>query len=193
MTDVDFLLIIRRRLTDYRYNHSLAVAKSAAKLARLYNESETRAYTAGLLHDVMKDSEKQEQLDLFTKHSIVLSPLEKASPELWHPIAGECFAREELGIDDEDVLAAIRYHTTGRASMSLLEKIIFVADFISEDRQYDGVERMRRKAAQSLEFAMAEGYQFTMTKLLEDERLIHPHMLEGYNELVLRKDDYFHE
>lgn len=189
MTDADYLAVVRGHLGDYRFAHSLGVADSAKNLAVRYGADPERAYTAGLLHDVMKDTAKEEQLTLFAEYGVRLLPEEQIAPQLWHAIAGECFARNVLRLCDEDMLAAIRYHTTGRAGMSLLEKIVFTADFISSDRVYPGVERMREKAQISLELAMTEGFQFTMTKLLAEEKAIHPDMLQGYNEIIINRKD----
>ncbi|MDR1630244.1 MAG: bis(5'-nucleosyl)-tetraphosphatase (symmetrical) YqeK [Oscillospiraceae bacterium] len=186
MTDAEYLAVVRGRLGGYRFTHSLGVAESAKVLAARYGADEQKAYTAGLLHDVMKDTANEEQLALFAEYGVRLLPEEQIAPQLWHAIAGECFAKQVLGVCDADILAAIRYHTTGRAGMSLLEKVVFTADFISIDRVYPGVERMREKAQISLDAAMAEGFQFTMTKLLADEKAIHPDMLAGYNEIILK-------
>ena len=95
-------------------------------------------------------------------------------------MSGSIVVRDELGIDDEDILNAIRYHTTGRAGMSLLEKVIFTADFTSEERTYSGVATMRKKSKKSLEEAMLYGYQF------KRQLAIHPDEVACYNEIVLQ-------
>ncbi len=101
-------------------------------------------------------------------------------------MAGAVYVKNELGINDEEIINAIRYHTTGRKNMSLLEKVIYIADFISDDRNYNGVERMREKAAVSLESAMEEGLQFSIAELTEKLLPIHPDSIDAYNEIVMK-------
>ena len=103
-------------------------------------------------------------------------------------MAGEAFLRTELRITDEDILRAVRYHTTGRGGMTLLEKIIYIADYISADRAYDGVEKMRNLAEKSLESAMMFGLTFTISELCDKEQVVHPDSVDCYNELCILKD-----
>ena len=93
-----------------------------------------------------------------------------------------------LDINDADIINAIRFHTTGRSNMSLLEKIIFVADFTGDERNYDGVDIMREKALRSLEEAMIYGLQFTIQDLSSRALTIHPNALSCYNELILKDE-----
>ena len=103
-----------------------------------------------------------------------------------HQTTGAVYAEKTYGVDP-DIAAAIRYHTTGRAGMSLLEKILFVADFISDDRDYNGVEDMRERAKTSLEHTMEEGLRFTIEDLAKEDRPIHPGTVAVYNEILLEK------
>lgn len=175
---------IREKLSDYRYTHSLNVALSAAELCRRFGGDEEAAYTAGLMHDVLKEQTKDEALAFFSEHSILLTPVEMSAPKLWHAMAGARYCREKYNFSDE-IISAIRYHTTGKLNMTALEKILFVADFISADRSYNGVEEMRRRAEISLESAMAEGLRFTIEELAAAARPIHPDTLACYNETLL--------
>ena len=90
-----------------------------------------------------------------------------------------------FSVTDEDMLNAVRYHTTGRKDMSLLEKIVFIADFIGEERDYNGVEIMREKALKSLDEAIVEGLSFTIKDLTDKEALIHPDTIDAYNDALL--------
>ena len=175
---------IRERLSDFRYIHSLEVAKSARALAVKYGCDEEAAYTAGLAHDVLKELSREEFLSFFEKAGIELSLVEKSAMKLWHAIAGAEYLKREYGFSDE-IITAVRYHTTGREGMSLLEKILFIADFISADRNYNGVEGMRERAEISLEYAMEEGLRFTVEDLAKECRPIHPDTLSCYNEILL--------
>lgn len=176
---------IRERLSDFRYFHSLEVAESARRLAEKYGFDSERAYIAGLSHDVLKELTKEEYFSFFERENIKLSALEKSAPKLWHSIAGAVYLRNTYGFDDE-IITAVRYHTTGRENMSLCEKILFVADFISLDRSYNGVEDMRERAEISLEKAMEEGLRFTIEELSAKCLPIHPDTIACYNEILLK-------
>ena len=91
----------------------------------------------------------------------------------------------ELGIEDEDILNAVRYHTTARKGMTTLEKVIYIADFISAERDYPGVDELRRASRESLERVMLEGLSFSMCDLSKRKMLIHPNTFEAYNEILL--------
>lgn len=179
--------LLRTKLGDYRLRHSFCVADAARMLAARYGADPEKAYFAGLLHDVMKDAPRDEQKEMIERGGTVLTETELANPKVWHAMAGEAYLRTELGVADADVLSAVRYHTTGRAKMSLLEKILYVADYLSADREYDGVERMRRLAESSLEEAMLFGLSFTISDLAQKEQIIHPDSVDCYNEICLKK------
>lgn len=176
--------LLRSKLDDYRYIHSLGVAKSAKELAALYGADEEKAYTAGLLHDVMKNASPDEQLQIMEKADIILSPCEKLNQKLWHAIAGAAFLKTELNITDEEIISAVRWHTTGKAGMTTLEKTVYLADFISEDRTYPDVDEVRRLAYISLERAIVYTQKYCIQKLLSQNMIIDPSGVECYNDLV---------
>ncbi len=177
--------IIRARLGDYRYHHSLCVADEAARLARLYGADEKKAYTAGLLHDILKDTDAKSQLQMFKDFAILLDEVEMQVKKLWHARAGAAFLEHILGIDDREILEAVRYHTTGRAGMGLLEKVVFVADFTSADRDYPDVDAVRRLSDVSLEDTMVYAVAYTIHDLLNRGQTVHPNTVALYNELIL--------
>ncbi len=177
--------IIRARLSDYRYRHSLCVADESARLAQKYGADTATMYTAGLLHDILKDTPANAQLQILQDFGILLDGVAKVVPKLWHAVSGAAFIEHILGVKEPAILQAVRYHTTGRAGMSLEEKILFVADFTSADRDYPDVGEMRRLADVSLEEAMVYGIDFTIRDLLAGGQPVHPDTLAAYNEIVL--------
>lgn len=185
-TNEEIMAVLKERLTPRRYIHSLNVAESATMLARIYGADEEKAYTAGLVHDSCKDMPAGLQLSYLLENKVEMTDLEINTAKLYHAMSGKVFARNEFGIEDEDMLNAVRYHTTGRRGMSLLEKIIFVADFISDERDYNGVEIMREKAVSSLDEAIVEGLSFTIKDLIDAERLVHPDTLDAYNDSLFK-------
>ena len=173
------------KLSDYRRVHSLNVADEAVRFAEKYGGDVGKARIAGLLHDVTKETPPEIQLKIIEKGGIILTELEKRSSKLWHAISGACYIRDELGIDDEDIFNAVRYHTTARAGMSLLEKIVFLADFTSAERSYPDIDVIREYAESSLEEGMLYGIGFTISRLTGRRDLISPDALNAYNEILL--------
>ena len=180
-----FKAILRTRLSERRYHHSLCVADEAARLAGRYGADPEQAYTAGLLHDIMKDTDRNAQLQILEDFGILLSEVERAAPKLWHAMSGAAFIRNILHVEDEAIITAVRYHTTGRAGMSRLEQVLFVADFTSADRDYPDVAEIRRLADVSLEAAMEYGIVYTVRELLDRRAAVHPDTIAAYNALVL--------
>ncbi len=176
--------IISQRMKSARFKHSKNVAKEAVRLARKYGADADKAELAGILHDATKETEAEEQMALIAKAGITLSPMEQDSPKLWHAISGCAYVQTVLGIDDREILDAIRYHTTGRAGMTLLDKVIFIADFTSADRDYEGVDKMRKAADRNLDEAVLEGMAFTIADLAQRKLTIAPDTFAGYNEMA---------
>lgn len=180
---------IQARLTEWRFRHSVNVSKEAVRLAEKYGCDVHKAELAGLLHDVMKDVSKKEQLEFIEKYDIKLSKYEENAPKLWHAITGAVYVRKVLDIKDKDICNAIRYHTTGRAGMSLLEKIIYVADCTSEERDYEGVDDVRSAADSSLDDAVEIAAAFTLQERLNDHTPLHPDTVGAYNDVMLAKQE----
>ena len=186
MNPEDYKAVIKPFLSEKRYYHSVCVQKAALRLAKKYGADPEKASVAGILHDIMKDLPQPEQLERMKKYGVTLTRLELAAPKLWHAILGAAYLRAELHIEDPEILGAVRFHTTGRQNMTLLEKVLFVADFISDDRDYPGVEKMRAAARESLEEAAAEGIVFTLCDLAGSRKPIHPDTIAAYNDMVLK-------
>ena len=180
-----FIEIIRGRLTPARFRHSLAVAEEAERLAKKYGADPARARTAGILHDILKDAGEDAQLQIFQDFAILLDNVEQQAPKLWHARAGALFIEKVLGVTDPDILAAVRYHTTARAGMSPLEKVLFIADFTSADRDYKDVDVMRRLADEGLSQAMLYALSYTIRDLVKKQAAIHPDTLAAYNEQTI--------
>ena len=188
MKSVDYYKsIIKSRLSEGRYIHSLNVAASAAELSKIYNCNRDKAYLAGLLHDITKEEILDVQYRLIEENSHSLTKLERNNPSVIHQMSGEAYCRLKLGITDEEILSAIRYHTTGKANMTTLQKVVYTADFISADRNYPDVEEMRSLALKSLDDAMLYSLKHTILKLTSKAELIHPDSFECYNSVLENK------
>ncbi|MDO4731584.1 MAG: bis(5'-nucleosyl)-tetraphosphatase (symmetrical) YqeK [Clostridia bacterium] len=172
-------------LSDYRKLHSFNVAKCARSLAELYNADVKKAYLTGLVHDVTKEFSEDQHIALFNKYNFILDDVQKATPKLWHSISGALFVKYVLKEDDDDVYNAIRFHTTGRSDMSLLEKIIFVSDFVSEERNYGGVDKIREVLKNDgLDACALEGLAFSINDLSLRKKYIHNDTLCAYNQIL---------
>ncbi len=171
-------------LSEKRFAHSLNVAQEAVKLAKKYGADPEKAELAGILHDILKDTPADKQLKIISDFGIIMSDVELSAKKFWHAIGGTVYIRSALNIADEEIIDAVRYHTTGRHNMTLLEKVIFVADFISKDRDYPGVEEMRRTAYKSLDRAIMEGIAFTVGDLLKNREPVVPETIDAYNDAV---------
>ena len=179
-----YIDLLKQKLDDYRLSHSLCVADEAKRLAEKYGEDTEKAYLAGLLHDITKNESWDFHLNYFKEFDIILTDVEKTSERLWHAMSGALFVENELKIADKDIISAIRYHTTAKSDMTKLEKIIFVADFTSADRNYKDVSVMRELADISLEEAMIYALSYTINKLVANRQLVHPDALSAYNYLI---------
>ena len=180
----NYVKFLKERLTPKRFYHSLAVAKEALRLAEKYGADTKRAFLAGLLHDVCKDDEPNSQLQILNDFGIMIDTVTKNSPKLWHARAGAVYLKEKFGIEDAEIISAVQYHTTAKANMSLLEQILYLADFTSEERDYPGVDDMRKAVDISLEHAMREALIFTVVDLTEKGMAIHNDTMEAYREIV---------
>lgn len=186
MNKTDYKAIIKPLLSEKRYRHSMCVSEEAARLAKKYGANEKKAAIAGILHDIMKDVPRDEQMKMMTRFDIVLTDVERSAQKLWHAMLGAAYLENELHVTDNDIINAVRYHTTGRADMTLLEQVLFIADFTSSDRDYNGVEDLRKAADTSLEQAMVEGITFTIKDLAQSYKPIHPDTIAAYNQVVLK-------
>lgn len=164
--------ILIEKIGVSRFNHSIEVAKTAELLANIYDISEKDAFIAGLFHDCAKYKDKKEYLDLFDKykHGFDYDPL--ADKSLYHGHLGKIIAKKEYGINEPNILNAIKNHTMLRESPSKLEKIIFLADATEATRKYDGVENLRKLSLEDLDKACLLALNETINSLIERELYI---------------------
>ncbi|MGI6279887.1 MAG: bis(5'-nucleosyl)-tetraphosphatase (symmetrical) YqeK [Acutalibacteraceae bacterium] len=181
--------ILRSKLNENRYNHSLCVANEAKRLAIKYGGDPEKCYLAGLLHDITKNAPDNEHLKLFETFDIILNDIEKNAKKLWHAMSGAVYLENILGIKDAELLDAVRYHTTAKAGMSLTAKILYLADFTSADRDYEDVDEMRRLVDISLEKALVYALEYSIIDLIRHSRAVHPDTFEAYNETVLKLEE----
>ena len=177
--------ILKSRLNEKRYEHSLMVAQEAKRLAQKYNADADKCFLAGLLHDITKNTSQEEHLKIFDTFDIILNDIEKNAQKLWHAISGEAYLKYVLSINDNEILDAVRYHTTAKANMSLTTMILYLADFTSADRDYDDVDIMRKLVDTSLEDALIYALEYSITDLINQKKAVHIDTISAYNYYVL--------
>ena len=180
-------LKLKEILPERRLKHSLNVAKCAIELSKIYNCDENKAEIAGLVHDCAKYFNDKEVEECVEKYNITLDELEKNNIALSHSTIGACVAKEEFNINDEDIINAIKYHTTGKENMSLLEKVIYMADLIEEGRNFPGVEELRELTFEGkLDEALVLSFNNTIKFVINNNQLIHPRTVKARN-YILKK------
>lgn len=179
--------LLKKRLTFKRYYHSVNVAAKAYELALKYGADAEKAYYAGLAHDICKNESKENTLKLFEKFGIILDNVTFAEPKLWHAVAGAAYIEHILNVSDSEIISAVRYHTTGRANMTLLEKIIYISDFVSDERDFDGVDEIRKSLEDGLDSALLTASRFTVLDLCERSIAVHEDSFALYNQMIMQK------
>ena len=155
---------IKPLMGNKRFKHSVNVAEMCLTLAKKFGADEDKAYTAGILHDCQKEADKALMLSEAEKSGYYIDPVEKDCFKLWHGIAGAYYVKNTLKITDEDILNAIRFHTVGRANMTVVEKIVFLADMVSAERDYPHVEKYRAAVLEDLDNGMFQTLRWSILK-----------------------------
>lgn len=172
---------LKDSLSQKRYQHSLNVAAECRKLAEKYGEDPDKAYYAGLLHDICKELPDAEQKELVEKSGFAVCREELETRSLWHGIAGAYFVKERFGVEDIDIINAIRFHTVGRAGMSRLEEIVYLGDLVSAERDYKDVDKMRKLVYTDLNEAMLYALVFSIKSVIKKGGVIPPCTVDAYN------------
>ncbi len=191
MKTIDYITNwLKENLSEKRYNHSLGCAKSAKKLAKLFNQDESKAYLAGLVHDCAKNFSDEKLISIVrneVKTGFVETELK--NPKTYHAIAGAYIIQKEFEIDDAQIISGVRNHTIGKVDMSVFDKIIFLADKIepnSRDEKYTKkiwklIEK--NKGVLGLDAALLRCFCETVKSLIKRKLYICPTTIEVYNEL----------
>ena len=172
--------------------HTLGVEYTSVCLAMKYGENLETAELSGLLHDCAKELPEKKLIQICRDHGERISKMEYQNPFLLHGKAGACLARDKFGIDDANILNAIRYHTTGRPGMTLVEKIVFVADYIEPNRKKaDNLTELRRMAFENLDETVLRILEQTLDYLVRTGKEIDRHTVitRDYYKKLLRSSE----
>ena len=176
---------LKQNIGESRYIHTLGVIKTAKELAKLNNEDESKAELAALVHDIAKQMPVPEQINILESNGITIDIITKNSPQVLHGFVGAILAKSLIGIEDEDVINAIKNHTVARKNMSTLEKIIYIADYIEPNRKYPGVDELRRVTYENLNEGVLKGIENTIAFVMSRRQLVHPDTIDARNYLIL--------
>ncbi|SET89979.1 bis(5'-nucleosyl)-tetraphosphatase (symmetrical) YqeK [Paenibacillus sp. NFR01] len=179
---------VAAQMPDKRWKHTLGVMETSVKLAERYGADPVKAETAAILHDVAKYWPVERMREIIEREG--LSPeLLHYDKQLWHAEVGAFVAEREYEITDSEILGAIRYHTSGREGMTLLEKVVCLADYMEPGRDFPGVDSIRKLAKTSLEEALVAGFDSTISLLLQKRQIIFPLTVLARNDLVRILED----
>ncbi|MCE9654621.1 bis(5'-nucleosyl)-tetraphosphatase (symmetrical) YqeK [Clostridium celatum] len=179
---------VKENLKVGRYNHTLGVVNTAVELAKVFGEDQKKAEIAALCHDVAKNMDLEQLRKIIDEENITLSIDEENTKEIWHSIAGPIIAKNIFKINDEEILSAMRWHTTGKENMSNLDKIVYLADLIEPSREFDGIDEIRSISYKSLDLAMIKALTHTTIYLLNKGYAVDINTIKARNYLLYNKN-----
>ena len=171
--------LVKGRLSEKRYQHTLNVKKMAVKLARRYGVQEEKAARAALLHDAATEIPKEEMKALMAQYPQYAEGGESRPVPVWHGVCAAILARTEWGVTDEAVLSAIACHTAGKPGMTKLDKVVYLADMTSKERDWPGVNKLRKLEMKDLDAAMLAALKQTNDFVLSQDKPPGPHVQGG--------------
>ena len=176
--------LVKGRLSEKRYQHTLNVKKMAVKLARRYGVNEEKAALAALLHDAAKEIPKEEMKALMAQYPQYAEGGESRPIPVWHGVCAAILARTEWGVTDETVLSAIACHTAGKPGMTKLDKIVYLADMTSKERDWPGVNKLRKLEMKDLDAAMLAALKQTNDFVLSQGKPLDPMSKAAYDDIL---------
>lgn len=177
---------LQENISPKRLKHSLGVSETAVELALQYGADPERARIAGMLHDCARNMPNNILLQTAEASGILMSDVEKSRPVLLHAPVGALVAQQEYGVDDRQILSAIRWHTTGGPDLEILEQVVFLADYIEPGRDFPGVDKLRALAKRNLGEALLAAYDATISYVLGERGLLHLATIQGRNALLMK-------
>ena len=183
------LKYIKENLKEDRYKHTLGVVETSKALAKANNIEENRAEIAALIHDCAKNMPIDTLFRILEENSQGIDEIEKKAPQLLHGKVGAIIGKNIMHIEDEEILSAVKYHTTGKKDMTILEKIIYIADYIEPNRSFSGVEELRKLTFENLDKGVVVGIDNTIKYILKQGGLIHPNTIEARNYLIINNKE----
>ena len=180
--------LVRGRLSDKRYEHTINVKKMAVKLAKRYGADKEKAALAAILHDSAKEISKDEMREIMRQYPQYAEGGESRPTSVWHGICASILARTQWGVEDDAILSAIACHTAGKPGMSKLDKIVYLADMTSAERDWPGVNKLRKLELKDLDAAMLAALKQTNDFVLSQGKPLDPVSKAAYDDIKARVD-----
>ena len=193
MTEQKARRLAKKRLSAKRYHHTLNVRRMAVKLAKRWGADPEKAALAALLHDTAKELPREEMLQILNDNAIMAENAQNRPSPVWHGICAAILAQTQWGVEDEEVLSAIRCHTTGKPGMSLLDEIVFLADMTSAERDYPEVDYLRKLEKKDIHQAMREALEMNLHWLEESGKPVDEETRAALEDLRQRERNVAHE
>ena len=193
MTEQKARRLAKKRLSAKRYQHTLNVRRMAVKLAKRWGADPETAALAALLHDTAKELPREEMLQILNDNAIMAENAQNRPSPVWHGICAAILAQTQWGVEDEEVLSAIRCHTTGKPGMSLLDEIVFLADMTSAERDYPEVDYLRKLEKKDIHQAMREALEMNLHWLEESGKPVDEETRAALEDLRQRERNVAHE
>lgn len=178
--------IVKNSMSEKRYKHSQGVAKRAQELALIYGQDPKIAKLIGIAHDIAKEMPKEDAIKYAEENGIVFDKIEENEPGLWHSKLGANIAVKKFGFTNE-MAQAILYHTTGNVNMSIMDKIIYIADKTDETRTYEQLEEGIKISNQDLEEGVLFCAKRAINYSMQKTTLIHPDTIELINQIIMNR------
>jgi len=175
---------VKKRLSPERFEHSERVADMSKKLSKIWNGNTAKLIYAAYLHDIARDMPSKDLIKIVKENGYRISKLEHAKPVLLHSLAGTIIAETIFGVNDQSILNAIRYHTTGRKGITVNEAIIYVADFTECGRNFKEANIVRKISFKNLKEAVLKETELNICFLMNKRKPIHPYSIEMSNDLL---------
>ncbi len=193
MTEQKARRLAKKRRSAKRYQHTLNVRRMAVKLAKRWGADPEKAALAALLHDTAKELPREEMLQILKDNAIMAENAQNRPSPVWHGICAAILAQTQWGVEDEEVLSAIRCHTTGKPGMSLLDEIVFLADMTSAERDYPEVDYLRKLEKEDIHRAMREALEMNLHWLEESGKPVDEETRAALEDLRQRERNAAHE
>ena len=193
MTEQKARRLAKKRLSAKRYQHTLNVRRMAVKLAKRWGADPEKAALAALLHDTAKELPREEMLQILNDNAIMAENAQNRPSPVWHGICAAILAQTQWGVEDEEVLSAIRCHPTGKPGMSLLDEIVFLADMTSAERDYPEVDYLRKLEKKDIHQAMREALEMNLHWLEESGKPVDEETRAALEDLRQRERNVAHE
>ena len=182
MKSIEYILnYLKENLSKERFNHTVGVSETAKALAKKWGADEHSAYVAGLVHDCAKEISPQLAIKMLEDRGYIADSVERRALGLLHAPLGAYLAQEYFEIENKEILDSVRFHTTGRVGMTLLDKIIYVADFIEPGRKYKESDIVRQIAETNLDAAVLKEADIVIKFTIEKGRQLHPDTIIARN------------